>query len=70
MTTRHENAKGVYFFTRHQITKVYQVIEQRYAGSSEVKYLLSTGSNIKAHFTNLGEAVAEAFRRQEWIDAR
>lgn len=70
MTSQHENANGKYFWTRHQVTTRYQVIEQRFVGSSEIKYLLSTGRNIKAFFNNLGDAVAEAARRQEWIDAK
>jgi hypothetical protein len=70
MTTQHENANGKYFWTRHQITKRYQVIEQRFVGSSEVKYLLSTGKDIKAFFRDLSEAVIEAHRRQAWIDSK
>lgn len=69
-TTKHENAKGIYFWTSHQVTKVYQVIEKRYVGSVECEYLLSTGKNIKASFNNMEKAVQEAFRRQEWIDAK
>lgn len=69
-TTQHADAVGTYFWTRHKITKHYQVIEQRYAGSSSIKYLLSTGKNIKAWYSNLSDAVEEAIRRQAWIDAR
>lgn len=67
-TTMHENALGKKFWTRRKITRNYQVIEERYVGAVEVKYLLSTGKNIKAVFATLHEAVIEANRRQSWID--
>mgnify|MGYP000667981684 FL=1 len=70
MTTQHENANGKYFLTRHQVTERYQVIEKRFVGSNEIKFLLSTGKEIKAFFSDLGQAVAEAVRRQAWIDAK
>ena len=69
MTTQHEDAMGKYFWTRHKVTAVYEVIEQRRAGSAKISYWLSTGKNIKASFSNLFDAVKEAKRRQEFIDA-
>lgn len=70
MATRYENAKGVYFRTSHKVTAVYQIVEERYAGESEVKYLVSTGKNIKCWFSDMGAAFNEAIRRQAWIDAK
>lgn len=70
MTKQYSNAVGTYFLTRHKITKVYQVCEKRYVGSSKVIYWLTTGKNVKATFTEMGEAVAEAIRRQVWIDQK
>lgn len=70
MTTQHENCQGVYFLTRHRITARYQVVGKRLAGSSTVKYWLSTGGDVKAIFDNMGDAIQEAYRRQAWIDRK
>jgi len=68
--TRRENASGLFFWTRHQVTANYQVIEQRQCGSEKVTYLLSTGKDVKAAFSDMFAAFCEAKRRQAWIDAR
>ena len=70
MTKQYTNAVGTYFLTRHKVTEIYSVCEKRFVGSSKVSYWLSTKSNLKACFSNMGEAVAEAIRRQEWIDQK
>ena len=67
-TTKHEDARGVYFWTRYQVTAIYQVVMQRRIGSASIRYLVSTGKSIKYTARNLQDAVNEATRRQRYID--
>lgn len=70
MTSQHENANGIYFLTRHKVTRIYQVVEKRFAGSNKVNYMLSTGKNIKGDFSTMEKAVREAISRQSFIDTK
>lgn len=68
-TELQSNAAGNYFWTRTPITRIFSVVEQRYVGSHASRYHVSTGKSIKASYSDLGSAVMEAVRRQEFIDA-